>query len=351
MKYFFEKIDQELKAGRGMVLARIIRHHGSAPRHTGTTMLILADGTIQGTIGGGILEKVVIQKAADVFNSRRTFLMDFQTSADDDDGGGMLCGGNVVICLEPIAADDPQAAGLFPKIARVLKDGLTGVLLTRIGDEAGSETCARLFITGNGDQWGSLGEDMPADKTVLDKRTADWLKVKFPVLNSLTGENEDLFIHPIRPPDILYIFGAGHISAALAPLAGHVGFSVVIIDDRPEFAVRQRFPSANDVLRLPFSEAFQRIDITETSYIVIVTSDHARDRNVLHLAISKPCAYIGMIGSRKKREAVYKWLVNHGVSEDRLDNVHCPIGLNLGARTPEEIAVSIVAELIQVRNA
>jgi xanthine dehydrogenase accessory factor len=239
-------------------------------------------------------------------------------------------------------------------MARVLRNGRTGVLLTRIGDESGSESCARLFIADNGDRLGTLGgtlvDDQLVDEADIDEQATDWLKTRYPALRSLTGKNEDLFIHPIRPPDTLYIFGAGHISAALAPLAKQVGFEVIIIDDRPDFASRQRFPAADDVMALPFSEAFQHIDITATTYLVIVTRGHAHDRDVLHLAINQPCAYIGMIGSRKKRDAIYQWLTNHGISEDRLAGVHCPIGLNLGAQTPEEIAVSIVAELIQVRN-
>lgn len=354
MKSYFEKIDQELEAGRSMVLARIIRQHGSAPRRTGTMMLVLADGSILGTIGGGILEKTVIQKAPVVLENQRTTLMDFDMSADDAAVDGMLCGGSAVVCLEPISADDPEASKLFPAIVQVLRNGLTGVLLTRIGDESGSGTCARLFIAGNGERWGTLGgtlgEELSIDEADIDKQSTDWLKIRYPALRSLTGKNEDLFIHPIRPPDTLYIFGAGHISTALAPLAKHVGFEVIIIDDRPDFASRQRFPAADDVMTLPFSEAFQHIDITATTYLVIVTRGHAHDRDVLHLAVNQPCAYIGMIGSRKKRDAIYQWLTNHGISEDRLAGVHCPIGLDLGAQTPEEIAVSIVAELIQVRN-
>lgn len=358
MKSYFEKIEQELEADRSMVLARIIRQHGSAPRRTGTMMLVLADGSILGTIGGGVLEKTVIIKAATVLESQRTTLMDFDMSADDAAEDGMLCGGNVVVCLEPVSADDPQVSELFMAIARVLRNGFSGVLLTRIGDESGSETCARLFIAENGDRWGTLGgtlggtpgEEQLVDEADIDNRATEWLKIRYPALRSLTGKNEDLFIHPIRPPDTLYIFGAGHISMALAPLAKHVGFEVIIIDDRPDFASRQRFPAADDVMTLPFSEAFQRIDITATAYLVIVTRGHAHDRDVLHLAIHRPCAYIGMIGSRNKRAAIYQWLTNHGISEDRLASVHCPIGLNLGAQTPEEIAVSIVAELIQVRN-
>lgn len=354
MKFYFERIEQELEAGRSMVLARIIRQHGSAPRRTGTMMLVLADGSIMGTIGGGVLEKTVIQKAAVVLENQRTTLMDFDMSADDAAVDGMLCGGNVVVCLEPISADDPQATKLFTAVARVLRSGLTGVFLTRIGDESGSESCARLFIADNGDRWGTLGgtfgEDQLGNKADIDKLATDWLKIRYPALRSLTGKNEDLFIHPIRPPDTLYIFGAGHISTALAPLAKHVGFEVIIIDDRPDFASRQRFPAADNVMTLPFSEAFQHIDITATTYLVIVTRGHAHDRDVLHLAINQPCAYIGMIGSRKKRAAIYQWLTNHGISEERLAGVHCPIGLNLGAQTPEEIAVSIAAELIQVRN-
>jgi xanthine dehydrogenase accessory factor len=156
-------------------------------------------------------------------------------------------------------------------------------------------------------------------------------------------------VEPLRPEDVVHIFGAGHISTFVAPLAKMVGFRVVVIDDRQEFANRDRFPHADDILLLPFSEAWNAISLTRSSYLVIVTRGHAHDTTVLRGAVREDVAYVGMIGSRRKRNVVYRALMGEGVPPELLDRVHSPIGLDIGAETPEEIAVSIVGELISVR--
>ncbi|MCP3955656.1 MAG: XdhC/CoxF family protein, partial [Desulfobacterales bacterium] len=147
-----------------------------------------------------------------------------------------------------------------------------------------------------------------------------------------------------------YIFGAGHISTFLAPLAQSTGFGVWVLDDREEFANPQRFPSIEKVLAIPFAEMFTQVRITPAAYIVIVTRGHAFDLQVLREALQTEAGYIGMIGSHKKRDLIYATLLGEGVSQERLDQVYSPIGLPIGAQTPEQIAVSIVAEMIHVKN-
>ena len=159
-----------------------------------------------------------------------------------------------------------------------------------------------------------------------------------------------VYAEPIRPDDLLYIFGAGHISTFLAPLAQAADFAVRVVDDRAEFANRERFPDIAEVLVIPFENAIDRIRITPWTYIVIVTRGHAFDLQILRAALRTQAVYIGMIGSRKKRDLIYDTLCKEGVTRERLEQVHAPIGLPIGAQTPEQIAVSIAAELIQVRS-
>ncbi|MBU2578258.1 XdhC family protein, partial [Patescibacteria group bacterium] len=146
------------------------------------------------------------------------------------------------------------------------------------------------------------------------------------------------------------IFGAGHISTFLSPLAKRVGFSVVVIDDRGEFANTERFPDADEIMVEPLSQSFDRIAVTPSSYIAIITRGHIHDHAVLKEALKQKPAYIGMIGSKRKREIIYQALIKEGTPKETLQKVHSPIGLAIGAETPEEIAVSIVAELIQERE-
>jgi xanthine dehydrogenase accessory factor len=160
----------------------------------------------------------------------------------------------------------------------------------------------------------------------------------------------NLFVEPLKPEPVLFLFGAGHISIFLAPLARMVGFRVVVIDDREEFANRERFPQADEIVVCAFTEAFKRIQTDRSAFIAIITRGHIHDHAVLRAALQRPSAYIGMVGSLRKRNMIYQSLVEEGISPERLAEVHSPIGLDIGAETPEEIAISIVAELIRVRT-
>jgi xanthine dehydrogenase accessory factor len=167
----------------------------------------------------------------------------------------------------------------------------------------------------------------------------------------LVEDGGDLFlVEPLCHQGTVVIFGAGHIGQKLAPLTKLVGFNTVVLDDRAEFANRERFDSADEVLVVDsFDQALKDLDIDGDSYLVIVTRGHTHDKTVLSHALRSGAGYIGMIGSRRKRDAIYAALEMEGVSPGELQRVHCPIGLNIGAETPEEIAVCIVAELIQER--
>lgn len=159
------------------------------------------------------------------------------------------------------------------------------------------------------------------------------------------------FIREFKLADTAYIFGGGHVAYALEPVLRHVDFKTVIIDDREEYANAERYPHAEKTVVVEnFDHAFDRVDVDESSYLIIVTRGHRGDLQVLRQALRKPCAYLGMIGSRRKNRLLYDTLLEEGFSEEQFARVHAPIGLSIGAETPEEIAVSIAAEIIQVRS-
>jgi xanthine dehydrogenase accessory factor len=160
----------------------------------------------------------------------------------------------------------------------------------------------------------------------------------------------DVFLEPIKPLPALIIFGGGHISFFLARIGKMVDFRVTIIDDRPEFANAERFPEADETIAEEIAAVTKRLDINSSSHIVIVTRGHQKDTQVLQWAATTPAGYIGMIGSKRKIHTVFSYLKSKGISQEQLDLVHSPIGLPIGAETPEEIAVSIMAEIIQVRH-
>jgi len=167
---------------------------------------------------------------------------------------------------------------------------------------------------------------------------------------AICGGDMKIFIDILQPKEEVLIFGAGHIAVCLSKLAKMVGFKVTIIDDREEFANRDRFPEADEIIAEDTEKALTHLKITSSTYIIIVTRGHLKDEEVLGSVIKLGAVYIGMIGSRKKNATVFQRLTKKGISQEELDRVYTPIGIEINAQTPEEIAVSIMAEIIQVRR-
>ena len=164
------------------------------------------------------------------------------------------------------------------------------------------------------------------------------------------GGTLDIFIEPVLPPASLYIFGAGHVALSLYGTARNAGFDVSVIDDRESYANRERFPDAKEVIAEDYEQAMARLSPNETSYIVIVTRGHRDDMRVLRWAVQTQARYVGMIGSKRKTITIFRELVKEGIPERSFERVHAPVGLDIGAITPEEIAVAITAELIAARR-
>jgi len=164
------------------------------------------------------------------------------------------------------------------------------------------------------------------------------------------GGTLEIFVEPVLPPALLYVFGAGHVANSLCEAAANAGFDVIVTDDRSSYATKERFPAAREVHALDFEEATKKLDPNESAFIVIVTRGHRDDMRILRWAVQTRARYVGMIGSKRKVIEIFKTLKNEGVPEQLFDRVHAPVGLDIGAITPEEIAVAIMAELIAVRR-
>ncbi|RPI76575.1 MAG: XdhC/CoxI family protein [Desulfobacteraceae bacterium] len=344
MENIFIALNRLLEQNKKMVLARIIRQVGSAPRSVGAKCLILEDHTIIGTIGGGLLEHQAVQKAAEVMEQGRSLILQYQLKGEEIARSEMLCGGEVDVFLEPIFPEDYEAKEIFNRIAALCEQGLKGTLATRIlSGLSHDDPGMRALLEANGTVIG------PVDALFgLDQKK--YGSIKKSILLQKSSDAPLIFQEPVEPDAVVYIFGGGHISTFVVPLAKMAGFRVVVIDDRREFANKERFPGADEIMLIPFLEVFHHLEIGATSYIVIVTRGHTYDRDVLRMALQTKPAYIGMIGSKRKRDLIYQALRSEGVEQEKIDRVHSPIGLAIGAETPEEIAISIVAELIRERS-
>jgi len=352
MENLYEAIKRLFDEGRAGVLATIIRQAGPSPRGTGTKCLILDDGSVVGTIGGGILEARTLDQATKVFDTGVPVRLHFSLTGTDVAETDMLCGGQVEVFLEPVSARNPDCAILFRTLGEDLQKGEGGLLITLIDPERWERgDVPRVFLRKNGEIIGSL----PGAQAITDAVSKDRNKIMrsqqltLSAMEDDSGSLTEVLMDPVVPESVLYVFGAGHVSMQIVPLAARVGFQVVVIDDREDFADPGRFPEAAEIRCIPFENVMQRLPVDSASYVVIVTRGHMGDKTVLAQALNTGAGYIGMIGSRRKRDLIYQALLAEGFTQKDLDRVHSPIGIEIGAETPEEIAVSIVAELIQAR--
>lgn len=251
---------------------------------------------------------------------------------------------------------------LFEEIVRLRRQGCRAALATIVHTNGSipSYESSRMLVREDGSIAGTIGggcveaEVWAAAKDVLRSETPR--KMVFHLNHDAVYDNGlicggtlEVFVEPILPQPILYIFGGGHVSMALARAAHSAGFAIGVVDDREAFANRERFPMAEQVYT-SFEDAFAQLQPNASTYLVIVTRGHKDDMRVLRWAIGTEARYIGMIGSRRKVLSVYQALEKEGISPDRFARVHAPVGLEIGALSPEEIAISITAELIAVRR-
>ncbi len=338
----FQQIASLLLRGESLVLATVLQRSGSTPRAPGSRMVVLSDGSILGSIGGGALEARALEVARAVFQSRRARVESFTLTAEDASRMGMICGGQVKVLIHFVDAAESTQTSLFGDMGKLVDSRGRAWLVTRIPGRDGTVVSLGMGALGGDD--GVRG----ALDAGLTREVVSRFAGRQPDIVEWQGES--FLVEPLGREGCVVIFGAGHVSQALAPLARGVGFRTVVCDDREEFANRDRFPSADEVLVLDsFEDPLNGVEIGEESYLVIVTRGHAHDQTVLGRALATTAGYIGMIGSRRKRDAIYGALMEEGFTRADLERVCSPIGLDIGAETPEEIAVSIVAELIQAR--
>jgi xanthine dehydrogenase accessory factor len=328
-----------------VVLATIVSSDGSSPLPAGAMMLVRSDnGEIVGSVGGGLLEALVVEEAKKYFVESRPPRVGTFDLNDDVSNEGMICGGSVDVLLEPITHADAE---VFPALLSARNGGTDCVLLRVV--VGADKNVHRLVLTTDHD---IIPEAILSRAGVHAGVLSDAIHHSFgrEDLRRIKTDRGEIIIQPIHGLQDLIIFGGGHVSKYLAPMAAIAGFSTTVIDDREEFANAERFPVASRVLASEYDKAFSKIEVRPSTFIVIVTRGHQSDEGVLKSAIRTPARYVGMIGSKRKVIASYKHLIEQGVPIADLKRVHAPIGLDIGAVSAEEIAVSIVAEIIRVRR-
>ncbi|HPI93966.1 MAG TPA: XdhC family protein [Deltaproteobacteria bacterium] len=335
------RVSAFLSTGQDLVLARVVSSTGSAPREAGARMIILADGRTEGTIGGGLVEATALREAARIIDEKRSALTRIAMTADDTAEAGMICGGTLEFLCEHVKADR-DAVRVFDALRDDEELCRRNVLCTEFLSQGRHMLTLGRFLLNGG-----LHDEPPFPETLLDLIREAAGSVTGSAMMDIGGRRFCLDVLESR--ESLFIFGAGHVARETAALASHVGFRVSVLDDRSEFASPERFPFAETRVVDSFSGCLEGLAVEAGSYVVIVTRGHIHDKTVLEQAMRTRAGYIGMIGSRRKRDTIYKALLAEGFTEEELSRVHCPIGLPIETDSPEEIAVSIVGELINER--
>jgi xanthine dehydrogenase accessory factor len=344
-EYLAKIVSGQLATGSSLVLVSIMSMQGSTPRHGGTKMVIGADGKTYGTIGGSLIEAYAVSESRTILSGGKSKILSYELTGKDTTSPGMICGGKAEILLDYLTPSPENMEFARQWYDAILKGKDFYVLTHLKGDGSAFIVLghALLYLDGEFTGTGSLA---PADIARLkpELHTISTTAV-FPL------DETRVMVDLVRKLKTLYCFGAGHVAVPTAHLAALVGFRVIVIDDRPEYASSERFPEAYDtVVVQDFNRAFEGLEIDKDSFIVIVTRGHQYDRECLEQSLKTRAGYIGMISSRRKKEAIYTTLMNAGVKKEQLEQVHSPIGLDIGGETPEEIGVSIVAELIKERS-
>jgi xanthine dehydrogenase accessory factor len=327
------------------VLATIVGSSGSTPAPRGSFMLIENGGErTAGTVGGGSVEAAVIAAATQTFSSGTPVIATFDLQ-DDVTESGLICGGTVDVFLEPLTREH---APLLAMLARKRKTG-EDVLLAIVRSAGGTER--KVVVS-------QASEISPEEErhavTIAGFQSRHGIQIPANIWTEgalrLHGPEGEIIVVAIPGTPPLVVFGGGHIGRSVAQVAHLAGFAVTVVDDRPAFSAADRFPAGVNAIVSPWKEALDRIQVTTSTAVVIVTRAHVSDEEVLAAVLTTPASYIGMIGSKKKVTHAFEKLARRGVTADVLRRIHAPIGIDIGATTVEEIAVSIVAEVIAARR-
>jgi xanthine dehydrogenase accessory factor len=336
------KIERWQAAGERVALATVVSVYGSAPRQVGATLAVSERGEIAGSVSGGCVEPAVIEEGLSTIRSGNPKLLRYGITEEQNvEQIGLSCGGEIRVYIERL--------GDVAALREAIKAGKPIARATIIAD--GDRLGASLVVPETGEPAGTLGS------TALDAVAAQRARNRLArgesgaeTLEAAAESRPEVFFAVWPAPSALIIVGAGHISIPLTRLARVLGYHVTVVDPREAFATRERFPEADELILEWPDEALAQMSLAGSTAIAVLTHDDKFDVPALVAALRSPVGYVGAIGSRGTREGRNARLREQGVSEEQIARIHGPIGLDIGARTPEEIALAIMAQIVASRH-
>ncbi len=346
MREVYARMAELEREGRRFAVCTVVRTVGSTPQVVGAKLLVDDLGRLTGTLGGGCVEGDAFVEAKRVLSTGNSSLREYELTEDLAWDTGLVCGGTMWISIEP--GEQALRLGERDLLGDVLAASSGGkpvalaTLLRKQGRDIAPD--GKPFVETDGASHGTL----PIDSAAARGAALDALREGTARTIAL-DEQHELLVEPVLAKPRLVIAGGGHVGLAIAKMASLLDYEVTVIDDRPEFASRERFGPGIDVVRMDMVEVLRTLPIGWNTFIVIATRGHKLDASCLREAVKRDARYVGLLGSRRKTVLIAKMLRDEGEPESRIRAVHAPIGLDLGGRTPSEIALSVLAELSMER--
>jgi len=346
MSELFEHLERLGGAERKIALATLVSTRGTTPRKEGAKMLVGEGGRILGSVTiGGCVDAQVIEESAEVLDRNAPRLLELNLGDEEAWEIGLTCGGTIDVFLEPVTLDRPDdpTVVLAERARAHAEAGGRGAVITRLDPP---QHGAKLLVLDGGIAEGTLGDEF------LDRRFAGEAQETLRAGRSRTLflEGVRAFVEVFTPPSILLVVGASHVAMPLTAFGRTLGFRTIVVDGRPRFATPERFPDVDELrVGIP-SELVEQVPLIPTTALVLVAHDYKYDLPVLRHALKTPVGYIGLLGSTRRGAAILDLLREDGVTEDELERVRVPIGLDLGAQSAPEIALAVLAEILAVQR-
>lgn len=339
MRDILSDIDNWRTQDESIALATVVQTWGSSPRRAGAKMAITPDGKITGSVSGGCVEGAVFEAGVEVLKTDQPQLLHFGVADETAWEVGLACGGSIDIFVKPLDVE------FFRSLRPVLVDEQPAVLLTVLRgpeDVLGRE----ILVRDDGTVTGTLQDDLHSHALELARETL----ARGVSQRAMLKEDIEAFLEVMLPPPTLVAVGGVHITIALMALAKTLGYRTVVVDPREAFGNVERFPNVDQLIQAWPQEAFQQVPLTRSAAVAMLTHDPKLDDPALKIALRSNAFYVGALGSKTTQAKRRQRLLDEGLTEAQLDRLHGPIGLEIGAGTPEEIAMSIMAEIVAERN-
>ena len=339
MRDILSELDRWNAEDKPIALATVIQTWGSSPRRAGAKMALTPDGKITGSVSGGCVEGAVYETGIEVLKSNHPQLLHFGVADETAWEVGLACGGSIDIFVKPLDTE------FFKPLRSVLVEEQSAVLVTIVN---GSDHLLgkEMLLREDGNVTGTISDELSEEALHLARETLRQGQSRRAMLDQAV----EVFMEVILPPPTLIAVGGVHITIALMALAKTLGYRTVVVDPRSTFGNEERFPNVDQLIPLWPDEAFQQIPITRSTAVAMLTHDPKLDDPALKIALPSPAFYVGALGSKTTQAKRRQRLLDDGLTEEQLNRLHGPIGLEIGAGTPEEIAMSIMAEIVAARN-